>query len=52
MRDRHVGRALALLHEKPDEPWTIDALGRRVGLSRSALHERFVHFTGQRRCST
>jgi len=47
MRDRHVGRALALLHEKPDEPWTIDALGRRVGLSRSALHERFVHFTGQ-----
>jgi len=47
MRDRHVGRALALLHEKPAEPWTIEALGRRVGLSRSALHERFVHFIGQ-----
>jgi len=47
MRDRHVGRALALLHEQPAEPWTIDALGRKVGLSRSALHERFVHFIGQ-----
>ena len=47
MRDRHVGRALALLHEKPAEPWTLDALGRSVGLSRSALHERFVHFIAQ-----
>ena len=47
MRDRHVGRALALLHERPAEPWTIEALGRHVGLSRSALHERFMHFIGQ-----
>ncbi|HTO48534.1 MAG TPA: AraC family transcriptional regulator [Burkholderiales bacterium] len=47
MRDRHVGRALALLHENPAEPWTIDTLGRKVGLSRSALHERFVQFIGQ-----
>jgi AraC-like DNA-binding protein len=47
LRDRFVGRALALLHEKPAEPWTIDEVGRRVGLSRSALHERFVQFIGQ-----
>lgn len=47
MRDRHVGRALELLHEKPAEPWTIESLGRSVGLSRSALHERFVQFIGQ-----
>jgi AraC-like DNA-binding protein len=28
--------------ERPAQDWTIDELGRRVGLSRSALHERFV----------
>jgi AraC-like DNA-binding protein len=47
LRDRFVGRALALLHERPAEAWTIDELGSRVGLSRSALHERFVQFIGQ-----
>lgn len=47
LRDRHVGRALALLHERPEHPWTIDELGRAVGLSRSALHERFVQFLDQ-----
>ena len=44
--DRFVGRALALMHERPAQDWTIDELGRRVGLSRSALHERFVELIG------
>jgi AraC-like DNA-binding protein len=47
LRDRFVGRALALLHERPAEDWTIDELGSRVGLSRSALHQRFVDLVGQ-----
>lgn len=46
LRDRHVGRALALLHESPAEAWTLERLADRVGLSRSALHERFTRFTG------
>ena len=46
LRDRHVGKAIALMHERPAEPWTIDELGRRVGLSRSALHERFAELVG------
>lgn len=46
LRDRYVGRALALLHEEPARDWTVDELGRQVGLSRSALHERFVEFIG------
>jgi AraC-like DNA-binding protein len=46
LRDRFVGRALALLHERPAHRWTIDELGDRVGLSRSALHERFAQFVG------
>lgn len=47
LRDRYVGRSLALLHERPGHDWTIEELGREVGLSRSALHERFVQFLGQ-----
>ena len=47
LQDRHVGRALALLHGNPAEAWTVDELGRRVGLSRSALHERFMQLIGQ-----
>lgn len=47
LRDRQVGKAIGLMHERPAEPWTIDELGRRVGLSRSALHERFVGLIGQ-----
>lgn len=46
LRDRFVGRALALLHKEPARDWTIDELGRLVGLSRSALHERFVQLVG------
>ena len=47
LRDRYVGRALALIHATPEDPWTVDELGRRVGLSRSALHERFATLIGQ-----
>lgn len=46
MRDPAVGRALALLHGRPAEPWTLERLAEEAGLSRSSLHERFVHFIG------
>ena len=41
LNDLYVGRALALVHGRPEEPWTVERLGRHVGLSRSALAERF-----------
>jgi len=47
LRDRHVGMAIRLMHEQPTEPWSLEALSREVGLSRSTLHERFVELTGQ-----
>ena len=46
LRDRHVGKAIGLMHDRPAEEWTIDELGRQVGLSRSALHERFAELVG------
>jgi AraC-like DNA-binding protein len=47
LRDPYVGRALALLHEKPSHKWTVDELAREVALSRSALAERFVDMIGE-----
>ena len=47
LRDRHVGRALALIHAEPNAPWTTQELAQRVGISRSVLHDRFLQFTGQ-----
>ncbi len=47
IRDRFVGRALALMHEAPALAWSVEALAQRVGLSRSALHERFAEMIGQ-----
>jgi AraC-like DNA-binding protein len=47
LRDRFVGRALSLLHARPGHAWTLDELSREVGLSRSALAERFTHFVGR-----
>lgn len=42
LRDRYVGRALALMHAAPSRDWTMEMLAADVALSRSALHERFV----------
>jgi AraC-like DNA-binding protein len=44
LRDRHVGKALQLIHGRPSENWTIDLLAREAGLSRTAFSERFVQF--------
>jgi AraC-like DNA-binding protein len=45
--DRHVGAALELMHERPADPWTLQALARRVGVSRSVFADRFHQRVGQ-----
>jgi AraC-like DNA-binding protein len=47
LRDLHVGRALSLLHADPGNAWTVESLARQVGLSRSALADRFGELVGQ-----
>jgi AraC-like DNA-binding protein len=44
--DQYVGRALAALHDRLDEDWTVDALADEAGLSRSAFVERFTEAMG------
>jgi len=46
-RDSEVGKALALIHRKPDEPWTLASIAKEAGLSRSVLAERFRHYLGE-----
>lgn len=43
-RDPIVGKSLAILHSRVNQPWTIADLAKEVGLSRSALVERFSRF--------
>lgn len=47
LRDPIVGRALAAMHSRPAEDWSVNSLAQEVGLSRSALAERFTEFVGQ-----
>lgn len=44
--DRHVGRALALIHSHIGNPWSVESLARGVGLSRSAFIDRFSKLVG------
>jgi AraC-like DNA-binding protein len=46
LRDRHVGAALVLMHGRPAHAWTLDALAREVGLSRSVFAQRFSEMVG------
>lgn len=47
LRDSHVGAALRLMHGSPAQCWTLDALSREVGMSRSAFSERFARLMGE-----
>jgi len=46
-RDPVVGKSLTLLHRKAQHPWTIAELAKEVGLSRSALAERFTRYLSE-----
>lgn len=46
-RDPVVGKSLGLMHRRVDHPWTIADLAKEVGLSRSALVERFTRYLSE-----
>jgi AraC-like DNA-binding protein len=47
LRDPIAGHALALLHNRPADPWSLERLAREIGVSRSSLAERFSLLVGQ-----
>ncbi len=46
LADPHLARALRRLHADVARPWTVAALAREAGLSRSAFSERFARKVG------
>jgi AraC-like DNA-binding protein len=40
--DPQISRALSLIHEKPEDDWTVESLASKVGMSRSAFAARFA----------
>jgi AraC-like DNA-binding protein len=47
LRDPVVAGAMNCIHERPAEPWTIDALAREVSVSRATLARRFADLLGE-----
>ena len=46
-RDQQIGRALALVHAHPHQPWTVTSLSRKLAMSRSTLATRFKELVGE-----
>lgn len=45
--DKFVGKALQALHQRPEQPWSLEGLAADVGLSRAAFAKRFKTLVGQ-----
>jgi AraC-like DNA-binding protein len=46
LSDAKIGRALRIMHADTKRPWTLVALAREVGMSRSAFASRFAQIVG------
>jgi AraC-like DNA-binding protein len=47
LRDKQISSALNLMHQRPDEPWTIAKLAAEVGISRSPFATKFTSLVGE-----
>lgn len=45
--DPVVGRALRLLQQHPEHPWTVATLAAAIGISRAAMARRFTELVGE-----
>jgi AraC-like DNA-binding protein len=45
--DPDIGQALAVMHRRPEVPWTVASLADEVAMSRSAFSARFVAMLGR-----
>ena len=47
LHDPQLGRALALIHRRPDRAWTVAELATELAMSRSAFSARFTKVVGE-----
>lgn len=45
--DPVVGLSLQLLHRNPEQPWTVESLARRAGVSRATFARKFAALVGE-----
>lgn len=45
--DKPIGAALQLMHQAPQQPWSLASLAQRIGMSRSAFAARFNQLVRQ-----
>jgi AraC-like DNA-binding protein/mannose-6-phosphate isomerase-like protein (cupin superfamily) len=47
MKDRRIGKSLSLIHSNPERQWTLESLGREIGMSRTAFASNFTALVGE-----
>ena len=47
LHDEQIGKAIAKIHRHPTEPWSVDHLAGKIGMSRSAFAKRFMDLVGE-----
>jgi AraC-like DNA-binding protein len=47
LKDPSIAAALRLMHQQPEQPWTVERLAQQVTMSRSAFAERFTRLVGE-----
>ncbi|MFI6517808.1 AraC family transcriptional regulator [Spirillospora sp. NPDC050679] len=47
LADQAIGQALRDIHARPGDPWTVERLAARSGLSRSVFAQRFAALVGE-----
>ncbi len=45
-RDKRILKALSLMHTQPDKDWTLDELGKQIGMSRATIVRHFQDAVG------
>jgi AraC-like DNA-binding protein len=47
LRDKQIGRTIALIHREPARAWTLESLASEAAMSRSAFAARFTELVGE-----
>ena len=47
LKDKRISKSLQLLHNSPQQSWTIELLASEIGMSRAAFAKRFNDMVGQ-----
>lgn len=47
MKDKRIGKSLSLIHSNPERQWTLESLGREIGMSRTAFASNFTALVGE-----